>query len=542
MALAAEAGEVTSTAGPDRGVPLGLGDRQVVADVAMLALAMVAARLVATFLLGSDFNTWPARIGWDMHLVDLGAVRDHPLSSILHLHSQPPLYTVVCAIASALPGWLATGLLYLGSLGLGVAAAGATYLVARELGVRRWLSLAVVIVGVVLSPAWLLWASIAFYPYPTACLVSLSVLAVLRLAQRRTWGWGLALAGLLAALVLLDSLYQLPWMVAVLVLVGVLARVPWRTLLLCSAVPLVLVVGWTAKNVVLFGVPSTSSWMGINLSKTALSGLSAKDVSRLVADGTLSPLAEHPGFRPLDSYPAGEVQRPGRTGVAILDEPVKADGQANLNALAYVGISKDLLGQDLRAIVARPGHYAANVGRAGAIWFSPSDDNVLFRRAGVVGTTPEARAYAAWLADHATLSPAMATYRDAYDAVVGLAPEGRLGTSWFSVTLRPGSRTRGLSATSIVGFALFVVGVPILLWRRRRDRPMATVLAYVWGTVAMVASTSTLLELGENDRFRFMTGTLVLLGATVVLESLLATVVGRLRRAPVPGSPSEASH
>ena len=66
MALAAGAGEVTSAAGPDRGVPLVLGDRQVIADVAMLALTMVAARLVATFLLGSDFNTWPARIGWDM--------------------------------------------------------------------------------------------------------------------------------------------------------------------------------------------------------------------------------------------------------------------------------------------------------------------------------------------------------------------------------------------------------------------------------------------------------------------------------------------
>ena len=542
MTAAAEAGRATRGLPSWRATLVWGDDRRLVTDLVALAIAMVVVRLLATFLMGSAFNAWPARIGWDMHLVDLPAVRAHPMSSLLHLHSQPPLYTVVCAIASGLPSWLATTLLYLGSVGLGVLAAGATYLAARGLGVRRWLSLAVVILGVVLSPAWLLWASIAFYPYPTACLVSLSVLAVLRLAERRTIGWGLVLAGLRAGLVLRDSLYQLPWMLAVLALVVVVARVPWRTVLLCSAVPLVLVVGWTAKNMVLFGVPSTSSWVGINLSKTALAGLSSADVAQLVADGTLSPLAEHPGFRPLDTYPVGVVARPGRTGVAVLDEPRKSNGQVNLNALGYVGISKDLLGQDLKAIAARPGHYAADVGRAGVIWFSPSDDNVLFRRGTVEGTGPAAAAYAAWLSEHATLSPAMARYRDAYDTVVGLAPDGRMGTSWASVTLRPGSRPRGVSLTSVVGFGLFLVGVPIVAWRRRRDRTTATVLAYVWGTVAMVAVTSTLLELGENDRFRFMTGTLVLLGATVVIDALLSALAGRRRMALPPGSGPEASH
>jgi len=538
MVVAAEQGRVppTATSWSDR--LLGTTDRTQVVDVVLLAVALVVARLVATVLLGSAFNTWPARIGWDMHLVDLGAVRSHPASSLLHLHSQPPLYTVVCALVSGLPGWLATGSLYLASLVLGAMATTATYLVARSLGVRRWLALAVVVVGVVLSPAWLLWASIAFYPYPTACLVSASLLALLRLVERRTWGWGLAFAGLLGCLVLLDSLYQLPWMLVALALPVVVARIPWRTVLLVSAVPLVLVVGWTAKNVVLFGVPSTSSWVGINLSKTAIAGLGASDVSRLVAQGRLRPLAQHAGFRPLASYPAGMVRLPGPTGVAVLDERTKPDGQVNLNNLAYVAISKDLLGQDLRAIAARPGHYAANVARAAAIWSSPSDDNVLFRRARVDGTTPDARAYAAWLADHATLSPAMATYRDAYDAVVGLAPRGRLGAAWPSVTLRAHARARTISLTAVLGFLACLLGVPVLAWRRRRDRTAATVLAYLWGTVAMVAATSTFLELGENDRFRFMLGTLVLLGATVVVEAGLAWWGGR----QAPGSLAGASH
>ena len=524
MAEVVTAEEVTRPSPSWRDRLVGTADPRLVADVVLLAAAMVAARLVATVVMGSAFNSWPVRIGWDMHLVDLGAVRAHPLSSLLHLHSQPPLYTVVGATASALPGWVATGLLYAGSVVLGMLATAATYLAARALGVRRWLALSMVIVGVVLSPAWLLWASIAFYPYPTACLISMSVLALLRFVERRTWGWGLTFAGLLGALVLLDSLYQLPWMLVALLLVVVVAKVPWRTVMIVSAVPLVLVVGWTAKNVVLFGVPSTSSWVGINLSKTALAGLSASEVSSLVAEGRLSALAEYPGFRPLESYPAGMVALPRRTGVAVLDERMKANGQVNLNNLAYVGISKDLFGQDLRAIIARPGHYAANVGRAGAIWFTPSDDNVLFRRGGVQGSTPQARAYGAWLAQHATLSPAMSAYRTGYDTVIGLQPRGSLGTSWFSVTVRPGSRVRQLSVTSILGFALFAIGVPILLWRRRHDRVQSTVLAYLLGTVVMVAATSTFLELGENDRFRFMTGSLVVMGVMVVIEAIARAV------------------
>ena len=465
-----------------------------------------------------------------MHLVDLGAVRAHPLSSLLHLHSQPPLYTVFGAVVSALPGWLATVVVYVGSLLLGVLATTATYLAARALGVRRWLALVAVVLGVVLSPAWLLWASIAFYPYPTACLISMSVLLLLRFAERQTWAWGLAFTAVLGALVLLDSLYQVPWMLAAVLLVVVIARVPWRTVLLVSAVPLVLVVGWTAKNAVLFGVPSTSSWVGINLSKTALVGLPSADVVALVAEGRLGSLAEHPGFRPLDTYPTGLVVLPRRTGVAVLDERTKPNGQVNLNNLAYVAISKALLGQDLRAIGARPGHYAANVGRAAAIWFSPSDDNVLFRRGGVEGSTPQAHAYAAWLKGHATLSPAMLAYRNGYDTIIGLQPRGALGSSWLSVTLRSGSRPRHLSLTSMIGFALFAIGVPIVLWRRRHDRVQAAVLSYLVGTVAMVSVTSTVLELGENDRFRFMTGTLVLLGVIVVIEALARAVGDRRRR------------
>jgi len=520
---------------------LGTDDRRQWRDVGILALAMILARLLATFVLSSAFNTWPARIGWDMHLVDLGAVRAHPVTSLLHLHSQPPLFTVVSAVVSALPSWLATISLYLGSILLGVLTTSATYVVARAMGVRRWLSLAVVVVGVVLSPAWLLWASIAFYPYPTACLISLSLLALLRFAERGTWGWGLTFASLLAGLVLLDSLYQVPWMLAALALVVLVAKVPWRKVLLVSLVPLVLVLGWTAKNIVIFGVPSTSSWVGINLSKTAIIGLDHSDVTRLVAQGTLSPLAEYPGFRPLPSYPAGMVHIGLPTGVAVLDEQVKPDGQVNLNNLAYVGISKDLLGQDLRAIGARPGHYAANVGRAGAIWFSPSDDNVLFRRGGVDGTSTAARSYGAWLAQHQTLSPAMATYRDAYDTVVGIEPRGRLGTSWLSVTLRSGSRPRQVSLTAVVGCSLCLLGVPLLAWRRRHHRAEGVLLVYLWGTVAMVATTSTLLELGENDRFRFMLGTLVLLGATVVLDALLTGLTG-WREGRRQRSPTGASH
>jgi len=59
--------------------------------------------------------------------------------------------------------------------------------------------------------------------------------------------------------------------------------------------------------------------------------------------------------------------------------------------------------------------------------------------------------------------------------------------------------------------------------------------------VAMVATTSTFLELGENDRFRFMLGSLVLLGATVVLDALLTGLTG-WREGRRQRSPTGASH
>lgn len=497
----------------------------------LLAIGVVAARLVASLLLGSAFDSWPARIGWDMHLLDVVALRRDPAGSMLHLHSQPPLYSAVAGVASALPGWLATSLLYLGSLLLGSMAAAATYLLARELGVRRWLSAAAVVLGVVLAPAWLLWASIAFYPFPVACLVSTSALFALRFARDADLPSGAVLAVLLGLVVLTSSLYQWPWMLGVLALAGLLGRAGWRRTLLVSLVPLLVVGAWAVRGALLFGQASSSSWLGINLSKTAIAGIPKADRERLVAGGVLSPLALHPGFRPLPDYPAADRGQSGPTGVAVLDEAAKANGQANLNQAGYVEVSGRMLREDLKAIAARPGDYAADVGRAVAIWQSPSDANLLFTRKPVGAASPEARAYSAWLAVHAVASPAMLRYRDAYDAVVGLTPRA----SWLSVTLREGARTRPVSLTAVTSFALCLLGLPVVIWRRRRDRPLLAGLLVIWGTVAMMFLSSSLLELGENDRFRFMLGSLVLVGALVSLESALRWLARRREPGEIAG-------
>lgn len=515
---ACDAAPMASTTRMSRPLRWVFGDssRTIRRDVGLLVAGLVIVRLFTTFVLGSAFDAFPARIGWDMHLADLEAVKADPVGSLMHLHSQPPLYTVICTLASTLPSWATTATLFVLSLALGVGCVTATYLCARELGVRRWLSLTVVILGVVLSPSWLLWANVTFYAYWTACLISISVLCVLRFARTKKVSWGVATAVVLATLALLDSLYQPIWMVAVLVMLGLVTRIGWRRVLVVSAVPLLIVVGWSAKNLVADGTPSTSTWMGLNLSRTSIVGLSSPDLKGLIADGTLSPLAALAGFQPLAAYPPGLTSAP-HTGYAVLDEVTKSNGQPNLNNLDYVKISNLMLHQDLRAVQARPGHYASNVGKALGIWSSPADRNVLIRRSTVTGTSPDARAYAAWLGTHRVLSGSMLRWSAIYGATVGLDPKA----SWLSITIGDKERTRYVSISAVVISALALFGVPVLIWRRRRERAQAVTWLFVWGTSAMVVGLSTFGEIGENDRFRFMLGTLPLLGAIGVIEAAL---------------------
>jgi hypothetical protein len=223
------------------------------------------------------------------------------------------------------------------------------------------------------------------------------------------------------------------------------------------------------------------------------------EAERLVAAGTLSPASARPAFSRARVYQGAYFDPPPATRVRALYWEEKTTGAPNYNHAAYIRISEDLLRDSLWVLRHRPEVYLASVREA---W------SVYFRGPG------ELRFLGAENID------AMRPASDLYDAVFFLRRRG------------PGSdgdasaRYWGL----ILGLpAIFLVGVVSALGRgpgRRLDRRQRLLAAWLCFNIAFVAVVGNLLELGENNRFRFETDPL----SVCLLGLAVQGVLDRVRR------------
>lgn len=444
----------------------------------------------------------------DMYqLVDVHLLHDQLITSVWHLESQPPVFNLFGGLVLQLPHGLQVPVEVIAFLALGLVLVLATYLLLSELGVPRWLAVVATLVLVVLSPAFVLYENWLNYAYPTAAVLTLSGLLLLRYLRTKQWGYGFGFFAVVSTVVLLNSTYQVEWLLVAVVLAVVAGRHQWRRVLMVATIPVLVVGAWCVKDALLFGTSSTSSWLGMNLARDTLYGAPHAEIAAMVKDGTLTPLAAIPAFQGPPAYIPRFVL-PSHTGTAALDELTKANGAPNFNNPIYATVSSQYLRDDLAFISAHPGEYAGDVNISVRNWFTASDQNF----------TP----FANW--------PRIEGYARTYDHAVEWQPQidPDVAIVAFFNHSPPGLNT--LSYQAVVMFALTLLGLPILVWRRRRDDPaMAGTLAFLWFTVGYAFVVTSLLEAGENERFRFELGTLPLVGGIVVLIAIYRALSGRRR-------------
>ncbi len=305
-------------------------------------MLFVVSRL-AYFAAGIRFDLSPllARRYTEMQLLSTGLLQHHLIASVWDLNSQPPLFNLYSGILLKLPDGLREPVAVVTFLALGLVIVLCAFAAMVELHVPTWLAL-VVTALIIADPAFVLYENWLSYGYPTAALLTFAVLSVARYVRTCNRLWGLGFFAAVAFVVLLDSSFQYLWLVAVLVavLVGLWGR--RRTVLLVALVPVLLVVGWAAKDAVQFGTFTTSSWLGMNLAKTTIAAAGPRRVDALVQSHVLTPFAEVPTFAPVSAYVPRWV-RSSHTGNGALDQVVRSDGSPNYNNLAYVEASKKFL-------------------------------------------------------------------------------------------------------------------------------------------------------------------------------------------------------
>jgi hypothetical protein len=260
-------------------------------------------------------------------------------------------------------------------------------------------------------------------------------------------------------------------------------------------VPLLAVGLLYAKNAVLFGVPTTSSWMGMNLAHETVSKLDPAKRTQLVAQGSLHRVSLIEPFSPLSAY-TNTVPLAARTGIPILDEPVKAGGartrygsRTNYNSKTYIAISRSYLSDAVWVIHHDPSVYLGSVAEGLQTSMRPSTE-----------------------------------YRFIYNSRFQIITYASFVERYVYLRRSPDGIGYGILAAYLFAAAYLTVLIAQLARRTRKPDPALITILFLGLTVLYAYGVSSLTEVGENQRMRFFLDPFVL----VVVVHGLRTVALRL--------------
>lgn len=457
--------------------------------VFFIILLFVAARLWAWHS-GLHFKDDALEVYW--HFLDRSLLQHDLLRSLWFLHDQPPLLNLVTGLLLKIFGadW-AIGFYALNLvLGLG------TCLIMQSLVVgltgRPWAGW---IAGALfaVSPTLILYEAVAFYMVATAFLITAIAWAAWRILQNENTRYGIILMVLFALLLLLRASYHLAlallplWLLWRCYGMGKMVRMAW---------PLLLPLGWYAKNLLLFGFFGASSWLGMNLATIALYSL-PPEPRAILYDQTHDPLllSDKP-FEPYLRYGLPPVKTAGLH--PALGEMFHASGEANFNYLGYLEVSRRYRALSLHSIRQYPGIYLSNVGDALTLYGNPGDRFFLLR-----DNLDSIRPYA-----------------DGYDLLVLGSRAGSAGAT--------DALSHGFSM--VFGLALpLAAGILWVMFAREAENGTAQRRKWLAFTILLIGYSVAAhigIEIGENNRFRFDIEPLMY----VLVATALAKLLPILRR------------
>lgn len=434
---------------------------------------------------------WHAGNRFDVHpitalqLLDTNELARDPFQAFTANHIQPPLWNflvgAVLRWSPFPPAFSFQALFY----GFGMATIVLCWLLLRHLGSRHWVAtVSSVVVGI--SPLMIFSESILMYESLVTLLITASAWSFARYVR----GPSTRRFALFAAILVLGALTRATlsplWVVAALGF-ALVARPPrgrWWSSAAVAVAAIVALVAPMFHNATRFGTFTLSSYAGMNWEHATVMQLPESDLQRLVADGTLSraalvtPFAHYSAYAPLFGPCHPRTQNP------VLDAFVKSNGEPNMDNVCYLAPDARATRDAVAAIRARPGMYAATVGRSVLLFSSWGAQYPL------LGDGPLRR----WtdIFDPVVV-PVQVTYHWGFgdpQPYVG-AFEPFFGKDSFSVTV----------ALALIAS---IVGAMLGLWRllRRRARVEDLIRVFIGGTVVAVMASSVLFDTFENARYR----------------------------------------
>lgn len=486
--------------------------RSPLATVLILVISFTLSRL-AFWLMGVRYDS--SVFDWGFQCLDIHVLQDRLLPALLNLHSQPPGFNLFLGVVlKVFPNSPSPCFQVLYML-LGFTLYCALYCFLRLSQFARSPAILVAFVYII-SPSSILYENWLFYTYPVAALLALCAVALCCFHNTTQTVYAAVFLLLCASVCLTRSAFHLLFLLACVPFVLIPRGIRCRRVALCAVVAICLVTTLYVKNLAMFGFFGSSSWLGMNLFKTASAHVERDYIENWVRSGDISSIASIPPFSPLSEYPdyiaALSQHRYPCPLPPELAAPTKSNGEPNYNHEAYISISHEYQSAALHLIRKKPLLFARTVIGSWQFYTRPSWD------------------YKPLRTNTAALSQYIAILSALRDQVF---VEGDSFKRHFSKILTSGIR---YPLTSLLVFPLILLVASlrsvVFLYRIvRYGNTSGLVFIFMTMTVLYVAILDNLVEYGENNRFRVETDPLIFLLVAVMCRDLCRNIA-RLRRRP----------
>jgi hypothetical protein len=464
---------------------------------ALLAMAFVLSRL-GYYLLGVRFDARPVLHYYQF--IDPELLKHRLFESLLYLHIQPPgwnFYTGLVLKLFPAPYPTAFHVIHL-LFGLGIC--WSIYHLMRACEVSRWLAFSLAIWFVV-SPGVVLFENYMLYEYMVSFLLAVAAVALVHFVQEFRSRWVVFFFITLLALVLVRNMFHLAYFAAIFAALAFLSPSRRRSVLLCGALPLLAILGLYAKNRILFGSFSGSTWMGMNMDTITVHQLASEEARDFVNRRVISPVSLLDAGSPLDLY-RPYIQMPPRTGIPVLDDCVTSTGATNFNCLAFLQVQQIYMRDGLALLRNYPVVYLRSLEAAWFSYFLPAGDFPFFDL-----NRPKIHAV-----DRFWNVVFFGQFQEASDRkeLRRLAARG----ARVSLVLYTGIFLMiGLPALWLWGVYYLVTGVR----RKTLHRPAAILMGFLLLNITYLTAIANFLSSFENNRYRFPTDAfyVVLLGVAI---------------------------
>jgi len=446
-------------------------------------LSIFAVSRAAYYAAGVRFDITP--LDKFFQIADPLLLRTRLFETLLYLHTQPPGFNLMIGVVLKLFPTSYGAALWAIYLACGISLCFTLFRLMRLLGVRS--SIAATLTAIFLaSPGVVLFENFLMYEYPMMALLCASaVLLEWLLRQPGRWP-ATAFFGALAALMYMRALFHLGWFILIAAAVLWLVRANRRQVFAVAAVAFCFVIVLYAKNAVIIGAFTSSTWLGFNAETITIHQLTDEEHEKLIAEGVVSPLSRISSLDELSKF-RGIISMPGPTGIPVLDQTHDSTGRMNYNNLAYLKLHP-LYIHDAEAIILHyPRAYVRSVVRACFTYFLPTGDFPFFHQNG--------------------------PHVEVFDRIFSTIFFGQWRRATDRKDLRQLDASGGTWVLPLYTGTYLLIGLPLLfgwgvwrVWRAIRERtgrdPRIILLSYILFQIAFMSALVNLLSCFENNRYR----------------------------------------